>query len=402
MADYRNVWALIAAVTFLQIGGGILGVVTPLGLNALGAGTLIIGIVAGLNAIGYMVGAWYVASAIRVFRAISITVLVMNIALNTWAWAAVRLVQGAGLAMMFSSIESWLGAAVPAKSRGGVSGFYHVMAKAALIIGPFFVAGLAAIDPHPYMWGAIFISLSLLPICLTRRNEPPAPDTEPLSLRELYKLAPAGVVGVFMAGLINTGTLSLLPIYAKSALADMGGAPTALAAAAAAAAWGGGLVTQWPAGRLSDKFDRRLVIAVMALASSLAALLLGLGGLLPPIIILLLLAVWGGGSLSFYGIAVAHTIDWTPTGKIAQAMAGLLFIWAVGAVLGPLLSGSVMMLAIGSRGLFLLAAALGLLLVLAMIWRRVSRATPPAESQEPWNPTTPLLVGKGEVDPRVE
>lgn len=410
MAVYRNVWALIAAVGFLQIGGGILGILTPLGLDAIGAGELTIGAVAALHAAGYMIGARFSTWMIRTFGNIrvysaaaavaAVTVLMMQITLNVYAWSAIRLLQGMAFVLMFSSAESWLGSDTPREKRGSVTGLYHVVAKAALITGPFFVAGLAATDYHPYTWAAIFLAMSLLPICLTQKGQPEPPDTSPLSLKRLFELAPAAVVACFLAGIINTGTLSLLPLYAEKTLVGLGDGATGAAAWAAAGVWGGALLSQWPAGRLSDKADRRLIIAILAASSTVAALLLGFGGNFPVAVTMALLTVWGAGSLSYYGIAVAHAIDRAPDGQIAQVMAGLLFVWAFGSVFGPLLSGGAMRMGLGAGALFLLAATMGVFLTAAMLVRKVARKRDKADTQTPWNPAMPTLATSGEVDPR--
>ncbi len=412
MTDYRNVWMLVAAVTLLQLGGGVLGVVTPLGLDAFGVGTFGVGVVAGFFSIGFMLGAWFATPAIRAVGNIrvhaaggaltAVSIQMMFMTQDIWSWSIIRLLQGVSIALMFASIDAWLGAAVPAERRGSVSGFYHFMAKAALIAGPFFVAGMSAIQPEPYIWGAIFFALSLLPLCLTRREQPPVPDTEPLSLQQLYAMSPSGIFAVLVAGIVNTGLLSLLPIYAMTELSGLSLSATSLGALAAGAAWTGGLLSQWPAGKLSDRLDRRTVIAVMVGLSSLCALLLSLNVVSSPVLILFIIGVWGAGSLSFYGIAVAHVIDWSPPGKIAQAMTGILFIWASGSVLGPLFAGGAMLTPLGPRGLFALAAMLGIVLTAAMLVRRASRSEPPDANQEPWTPTTPLLIAKGEVDPRAD
>ncbi|MEM9225853.1 MAG: MFS transporter [Pseudomonadota bacterium] len=412
MANYRNVFVLIVAGTLLQLAGGILGVITPLGLDAVGASAPMIGVVAALNAIGFMIGAWYSADAIRLFGNIrvyaaaaagaAVTLLFMHMVLDPGAWAFLRLVQGAALAFMFSSIEAWLGAAVPTEKRGQVSGFYHLMAKIGLIAGPFFALGMSAIDPQPYQWGAIFLAMSTLPVCLTRRGEPPVPDVEPLSLHKLFLIAPAGVVACFVAGVVNTGTLSLLPIYAMDTLIGLGLTPTGQGAWAAAAVWGGGLLSQWPAGLLSDHIERRFVIGALSAIFGLAAAGLAFLPGASAILVLVLLGVWGIGALSYYGIAVAHTIDRAPPGKIAQVMAGLIFVWAVGSVLGPILAGLAMQTPMGPQGLFMMSVISGPIMVLIMLWRRAVRDAPKDAAQEPWNPTTPLLVGKGEVDPRVD
>ncbi|MCZ4296953.1 MFS transporter [Henriciella marina] len=412
MSDYRNVWALIAAAAFLQLGGGILGVVTPLGLETLGVSPGLIGAIAAVYALGFMVGAYTASNAvilfgnIRVFSAAAATcgasVLVMQLALDPWSWTFVRIVQGAAFAWMFSSIEAWLGATVSVRNRGSVSGFYHLIAKFALMAGPFFVAGLAPVDFRPYLWCAMFLCLSLLPVCLTRRGEPPAPSVEPLPFRRLFDIAPSAVIAVFLAGLINSGTLALLPLYAGVALPGIGGGSTGAAAIAAAAVWTGGLISQWPAGRISDHVDRRAVIAVMGAVSAVAALVLGLFPRMAENWTLITLAVWGAGSLSFYGIGVAHAIDRSDTAQISRVMSGLLFVWAAGSVIGPPLSGYAFRMPFTDGGLFLLAAISSAILAAAMMYRRTKRQDVPKEAQEPWKITLPSTASTGEIDPRTE
>ena len=412
MSDYRNVWALIAAAAFLQLGGGILGVVTPLGLETLGVSPGLIGAIAAVYALGFMVGAYTASNAvilfgnIRVFSAAAATcgasVLVMQLALDPWSWTLVRILQGAAFAWMFSSIEAWLGATVSVKNRGSVSGFYHLIAKVALMAGPFFVAGLAPVDFRPYLWCAMFLCLSLLPVCLTRRGEPPAPSVEPLPFKRLFEIAPSAVIAVFLAGLINSGTLALLPLYAGVALPGIAGGATGAAAIAVAAVWTGGLISQWPAGRISDHVDRRVVIAVMGAVSAVAALVLGLFPRMAENWTLITLAVWGAGSLSFYGIGVAHAIDRSDTAQISRVMSGLLFVWAAGSVIGPPLSGYAFRMPFTEGGLFLLAAISSAILAVAMMYRRTKRQDVPKEAQEPWKITLPSTASTGEIDPRTE
>ncbi|WP_018148867.1 MFS transporter [Henriciella marina] len=412
MSDYRNVWALIAAAAFLQLGGGILSVVTPLGLETLGVSPGLIGAIAAAYALGFMIGAYTASNAvilfgnIRVFSAAAATcaasVMIMQLALDPWSWTIVRIVQGAAFAWMFSSIEAWLGATVSVKNRGSVSGFYHLIAKVSLVAGPFFVAGLAPVDFRPYLWCAMFLCLSLLPICLTRRGEPPSPSVEPLAFKRLFDLAPSAVISVFLAGVINSGTLALLPLYAGVALPGASGGATGAAAMAAAAVWTGGLISQWPAGRISDRVDRRVVIAVMGGVAALASLVLGLFPGLPQNWILIALAVWGAGSLSFYGIGVAHAIDRSDTAQISRVMSGLLFVWAVGSVIGPPLSGYAFRLPLTEGGLFLLSAIMSSVLTFSMLYRRARRQDVPRDAQEPWNIALPSTASTGEIDPRTD
>ena len=351
MTETRNVFALILAVMILQIAGGLLSMLTPLGLEALGTGPQTIGVIAAFHAAGFMLGAWSSPRAlamfgnIRLFAAAAAMTSVGALSLSLWYeqgfWAVIRIIQGVSFAYMFTSVESWLGEAVPERSRGNVMGIYHTAAKLSLIIGPFFVAGLSPLDSRAYSWAALFLTLALVPVCLTRQEQPATPDRETMPLARLYGLAPAAVIGVALAGIINTGTTALLPIYFEDFSLVGGG--TAAVAIAGGAAWLGGLIVQWPAGHLSDQVERRMVIAAMCASSGLAALVIAVfGRSLGEIGVILVLTLWGAGSLSFYGLCVAHAIDRTPKGQIPQVMSGLLFVWAGGSILGPLMSGFAM------------------------------------------------------------
>lgn len=409
-ADYRNVFPIIVGVGVLQLAGGLLGLLAPLGLSALGVDPFAIGLIAAVHAAGFMAGAATAPAAItafgniRVFSAAAALAaagaLAMQLFQHPAAWTVIRIVHGAGFAWMFASAEAWLSQATPAHRRGAVTGFYHVVAKAALLIGPFFAAGAVALDARAYLWCGVFFALSLAPMCLTRRGEPPHPKTAPLSLVSLFRLAPAAVIAAFMAGVINSGTLSLLPVFALR-MSPGPGLATNTAALAMAAAWLGGLLTQWPAGRISDRVDRRLVVAVMAGVSALAALALGvMTGHGPYWLMITLLALWGGGSLSFYGIAMAHAIDRATTEQISRIMSGMLFVWAAGSVIGPPISGLAFRSGLGPGGLFMLAAVLSLLVVISMLTRRTQRDQTEAADQEPWKIAQPNSVAGADFDPR--
>lgn len=410
MAAYRSVFALICAAWFLQLATGILSIVTPLGLQAMGFGSLEVGVVAALHSVGFMVGAAYAPRFIRRvgnIRCFSIAAAMCGIGAlslylftNTESWAFVRLMQGAGFAFMFSSAESWLGTAAAPERRGSLLGVYHVAGKAAQFIGPVLIIGYSALEPNNYILAGVFLAAALIPVCITRQVEPPPPILEAQSLGSMMKVASSAAIGVFLAGVTNTGTLALLPVFAQTYALE--GQEVQYAVWAFAAANIGGLLSQWPLGRLSDKIDRRLVVAGMALVASGAALVLGLfsdGATLPFLLGWLLL--WGAGSLSFYGICVAHGVDRVRSDQVTQLMSGLLFVWATGAVIGPVLSGLAMRSELGPSTLFLLASSLLVVLAIVMIVRRAAHAGPADASQEDWNLTLPTSVAGLELDPRV-
>jgi MFS family permease len=93
-----------------------------------------------------------------------------------------------------------------------------------------------------------------------------------------------------------------------------------------------------------------------------------------------LFALWGAGSLSFYGVGVAHMADRAGPAQIARATSGILFIWAIGSVAGPAALGMLADVA-GKSAIFWYAGAVSLLIVAVMVWRRRARATAPSEAR---------------------
>lgn len=402
----QNVAALIAAVTILQVGSGLLGVQLPLAMNADGLKGAAVGAVNAAYYVGFLAGAWFGprmlarVGHIRVFAATaamaSATTLAVYAADDMISWALLRLISGGCIALLFAAVESWMGASVSKEERGGVIGIYMVCTKAALALGPFLSFGAAPIAPGPIMLAGALLALAVVPISLTTAAQPEAPSAQPLALRDQYRVAPAAVVACFGAGLMNAGVLSLAPLYAQ---ANYGAAS---ATAFQAAAWAGSLLLQWPAGKLSDRVDRRLVIAGLAGLSGLASLPLALlGPVLPFGVAAFLFAVWGAGALSFYGIAVAHMADRAEPGRIAQAASGLLFIWGAGAILGPLFLG-VAVEAAGQGAMFWFSALCGLSLAGYMMMRRREREGPVQKEKEAFAPKQATSVAAAEMAYREE
>lgn len=409
MLTIRPVLSLILAVWFLQLSGGMLSVVTPVGLSELGGTPISIGVIASLHALGFMAGAYFAPRLIgelgniRVFAAAAALTAMGAISQGLWlseiGWAVIRLVQGASFAAMFAAAEAWLGRVTRPEDRGSVLGVYNVAAKAALLLGPLIIIGMSPLDPRNFLWCGLFLAAALVPICVTKRQEPTRVPSGRLPLARMLRISPAAASGVFLAGFVNSGTLALLPIYAAHLPGELN--VLAVAAFAFGAANIGGLVSQWPAGRLSDRIDRRNVIIVLGLVAAISAIpLCGLASVLPLPVIYGLLFLWGAGSLSFYSVCVAHGVDRVEDEDVTSMMSMLLLIWAVGSVLGPIVAGLVMRSALGPAGLFAFSAAgLGLLIVIMAI-RRVERASVPDEEQTDWQPALPAGLPGGDLDPR--
>ncbi len=408
MRSLRDLFSLILAGTILQLGGGVLAVLLPLALDAAGERPMAIGLVQASYAVGFIGGALVATplirrmGPIRAYSASAAACAALTLAfywqIDASVWAALRVVQGFAFVVLFCAAESWLAAAAPQTSRGSIIGVYHVTTKVTLLLGPFLIVGLAPQSAGPFMIAAAIIAVSLIPICATRQVEPAPPPLERYPFMALWRAAPAAVLAAFVVGVSNAGVTALLPVYAARLEADMLAA-VSVAAALNAAIWIGGILVQWPAGRLSDRLDRRLVIAGLAGIASLGAFgLMVLGAQAPLPLALLFAAIWGAGALSIYGVAVAHAADVAP-GQTQRAIALVLLIWAAGAIVGPAMSGWLMQV-LGPRGMFAGVALVTLALAAAMLARRRMRAGPEPEEKAPFEPTGTTSPAVSVIDPR--
>jgi MFS family permease len=395
----RNVAALIAAVTILQLAGGLLGVRIPLAFAEEGHSRTALGLVAAAYSAGFMMGAMIATQMlarvghIRVYAACAAIFAVATLALyfstDVWTWGVARMGAGFAVALMFAAIESWLAFSVHSRVRGEVMSVYMVLTKGALALGPFFAFNYAPNSAEPWMIAAALAAISMVPICFTAAEQPDPPKAQPLALVEQFATAPAAVIGSFGAGLVNGGVLALAPLYAAQHYG-----PNA-AAEFYSAAFTGSLILQWPAGLLSDRVDRRLVIAGLAALAACAAFALALwSGRLENWSAVLLFFLWGAGALSFYGIAVAHMADRAEPGKLAQSAAGVLFVWAAGSVIGPLILGPLVDF-YDVAGMFWFAGFAAVFVAAAMFWRRSTREGP--LTKEEFAPQIGTSVAAGEI-----
>jgi MFS family permease len=97
----------------------------------------------------------------------------------------------------------------------------------------------------------------------------------------------------------------------------------------------GGVAFQWPLGRLSDLFDRRRVIVASFAATFTICLLIFLVAQ-GRYQLMAAGAVFGGTCFALYPLCVAHTNDHLQPAQRVGATGGLVLVYSLGAVAGPL------------------------------------------------------------------
>src|SRR5438067_906649 len=136
----------------------------------------------------------------------------------------------------------------------------------------------------------------------------------------------------------------------------------------------GGLAFQIPVGRLSDRFDRRVVLTVAGLGLMAAAVaFVYLPHTLP--VILPAAALFGGLKSALYPVCVAHAHDRMPADRVVAVSSRLILLSGLGSVAGPLI-GMSLMARFDINGVFYLIAAAALLLALIAAGTSLISASP--------------------------
>lgn len=371
---------ITAAAFLLQGANGLLQALLPLRMQADGLTITDIGYVAAAYGVGFALGCMLAPLLVRTVGHIrayaslaavaASVVLAFEVAQSPVAWLLLRGVSGMALAGLFTVIDSWVSSTATAKNRGRVIALYLVATKIALVLSPLAI-GLAPVESAGLlMLMAAAMSLSLIPISATPTREPRAPTRVRLAIPSLFRLAPSAVLGAFAVGLINGPVIAVASVYGVA----VGLAP-AQAALLLLAVQAGSLVFQWPLGWLSDRVDRRAVIAGLFFATALTCgAIVGASFTdLPPVALVLGFGLYGGLALCIYAVCVAHACDLVAPEAIVPTVSSLLVCWAIGATIGPL-PATALMQQVGPQALFLHVGAICLVLAIFVFVRMKVRA----------------------------
>ena len=402
----RSVSALLLGVATLQVGTGLFGTFVALRMDHEGFSALSIGGVGSAYFGGFILGAVLspipirAVGHIRTFAAFAAIVccatLIAGLSIHPASWMVFRFLHGFALSGLFMIAESWLNERARSEWRGRILALYMIANYSALGGGQFLLAlAPVGLNTH-FIIAALLFAASLLPVALTPTAAPTPYDGKRLSLRELTRKSPLGVIGCFACGLINSAFYALAPIFVLGL--GLGGQAVAQFMGAAILA---GLVLQWPLGKLSDIFDRRTILVAMAFSSAALAAAIALFGDLGIGILLVLAALYGGTAFTIYPLSVAHTNDYIDATELVPASAGLLMAYGIGAAIGPLLASLVMELTV-SAALFIYQAVVCAGLAFFGLYRMVVRDSIPNEEQIPFVAVPRTSPVAGELDPRAE
>ncbi|MCO5092947.1 MFS transporter [Bosea sp. (in: a-proteobacteria)] len=396
--------AIVSGALILQIAATIVNTVVPLKMALEQMPPLLIGLVGSAYSVGFLAGCFVVPAFIRrvghirafaVFSALQ-AVFTLSFALTPLdLWGAARLGMGFAGAGHAICIETWISGQAKPGQRGRLFGFYQILNRLALI-GSQIGVGYVALQSHDiFLLASAAFSIALIPVGMTHAKGPESGKVISVRLNTMWQYAPASVIGCLYTGLMGATLTNIVPAYGI-----LIGLDQAWAILLTAGIQIGALLLQWPLGLLADRVESRKIMLGAAISVLLCSMALGtvIWLALPYARFWLfgLFALIGAGAMPIYAVAVAHAYFRLGPERALGLSAQLLFLWATGSAIGPLVSTTFMQV-IGPQGLLvyfgLLSAATGAYLAFRL--RRNPPSAHPFGERKPMMPTIPDVTPSG-------
>ena len=222
--------------------------------------------------------------------------------------------------------------------------------------------------PELLFIAGITTTLALVPMVGIDVRAPVLPQRVKLEILKALRTSPVSVLACLLNGLILTGFFTVGPLFGDRIGFDQQHIVLLMACVSL-----GGLFLQWPIGYFSDKVDR--LYALIGLAAGILAVGAALATVdrrTPFPLLAVLFAIFGGLAESLYAVGVAHANDRAVVADYVALSSTLLFVWALGAAIGPT-TGTYAIQLISPHAFFVYVIALTLAFTLFAVWRLYRR-----------------------------
>lgn len=406
MRSIISIATLLFGIGLMLAGNGLVGTLLGVRGSIEGFSASVLGLVMAGYFSGFVAGTFVVprlirgAGYVRTFAALasmcSVTVLLHGLYPDPVVWFVARAAAGICIVGIYIVIESWLNEQTTNEQRGHIFSAYMTTTLVGLGVGQLLLQTGDVTTLQLFALGSVLMSIGLVPVAFTRVPEPPLVEAHRLGLRKLYQASPLGVVGALFAG-VGTGAFwGLAPVMAGGIGLD----PAGISVFMALSILGGALV-MWPIGYLSDRLDRRKVLAWVCLVTGFAAL----GGLWlitwDARLIKVAGFLYGATGFSMYSLSAAHTNDHINAEHMLEATSSLQLLYGSGAIVGPLTAGFLMQ-SFGPTVLLAFMGASALLPFGFACWRMWVRPPVPLDEQGDWVPQFATSPAALEMYPEIE
>lgn len=401
----RVLSSLIISIVLLITGNAYLMSLLGLRLSLEAFSPGLIGWILVFYSVGFVLGTLYAGRIIEkvghirafaVFAAVlAASILMYPLAVDAALWGLLRIVGGFAMAGLMIVMESWFSSEATNENRARLFAVYQVVFFLSTAGGQLLIGVADPLDFVPFSLAAILVTLALVPLSLTRRQNPPIEHGRRMSLPALYRASRVGMLGALIAGLLISAFYTMAPVYANRIGLDVDQVALFLATTIVAA-----MLLAWPVGRVCDNFNRYHVMLGVSLIAAASSLLTAALGQLGITLLVVLVGLYMGVSAALYPIAVAITNDRMESTEITAASTALLLSYGIGSIIGPIFSALCMQL-LGPAGLFFGNTAVLGLWALWMVLSTRRKPAPTPEEQTDYHAHLPEMdLGMASLDPR--
>lgn len=390
--------ALFLSVILLQLSSGGVGPLDALSGIALDFSTAQIGMLGSAHFLGFFIGCWWAPRLMgsvghsRAFAAFTATgaigLMAHFLIIDPKAWAIMRVASGMCVAGCYTVIEAWLHAKLTNETRGRAMGIYRVVDMGASLAAQLVISVLEPASYISYNLLAIVCCAAILPLTLTKSQQPETPDTPRLRPMLAVRRSPLAAAGVIVAALSSASFRMVGPVYGKEV-----GLVTDQIAWFLAAFVLGGAIAQYPVGWLADKFDRRWVLIWLSGAAILSCGATVLAGSSSTAIVMLNAGIFGLTSFPIFSVASAHANDFATSEERVELSAALMFYFAIGAIAAPLFASNLIEW-YGPGALFTMIAVGHAVLIIFGLSRMRVRSSGGNRTRYVYAPRTSFTIGK--------
>ncbi|MEM8540005.1 MAG: MFS transporter [Pseudomonadota bacterium] len=356
LREIRPVAGLLISTFFLLIGSGLTGILLPLRAGIEGWSPSTIGFMGSFYAACFLAGCVLMPRLVRrvghvrvyavVATLLSISLMGHAVFVNVPSWFLFRGVAGFAIAGAYMVIESWLNERTSNETRGSVFSAYMVTNTVGLMVGQFLLITADPVLTTLFIFAAMAYAAAVIPTGMTAAISPQPPAEVKIDIRKLYNISPVATVGAMASGFTFGAWNFQAPVYGAQLGLSTGQIATMLIVAMI-----GGVTLQFPLGRTSDRMDRRLVMLASTGFGLVVAVILVLLQPTEAIILFTLMFLFGGILMPLYSLVVSHANDHAASGEFVEISSGLLIVFGVGSMVGPIIAGLLMDI-VGRNGLF--------------------------------------------------
>lgn len=355
-APIRPVIPLLMSAFFMVVGISLGHLLVPLRGYAEGWSPSLIGMLATAYALAFTAGCVFaprfilrfgaMATFVTMFLLLGVSLVLIGYIVHPIAWVFLRSLTGFCAAMTYSLIEGWLNERSENENRGLVFSWYMVACMTGLISGQYLLPLSSPLHVTLFLVAAVCFWGAIIPVRLYETTPLQIPTSVKLEFAAIYKRAPSAVLGNFVSGILFGSWSGFAALYLSVRGFSSTGIATLLMCGTI-----GGLLLQFPIGRLSDFIDRRKMMMIIGLTGLLVTSGAAIWMPVAPLALGVIYFFCGATLHPSYALNVAHANDMAGHISRVNLSSTMLVIFGLGSMLGPLISG-LMIDQFGFRALF--------------------------------------------------